>query len=161
MPEANKLYETLSKTYAGLENPVTDAEYTIAVAEFDATRDDGDDDFIIAETAKTVEKIGELQELFKADSSTGKLIGATLAVTVCGPQSGVVGSNRRVLHFEVSIECGGEFCDESIEGRALKIAVDDADGPLISSRYFPILEFLGDAGTGDSDPSDFYAPRNN
>lgn len=161
MSEANKLYEALSKTYAGLENPVCDAEYTVAIAEFDTTRIDGDDAEAIADTARTLEKIGELQELFKTGCPPGNVVGASLAVTVCGPQFSAPGTDRRVLHFEVSVEFGGKFCDESFEGRALKISVADAVVPPDQTRYFPILEFLGDAGTEDSDPSDFYSPGDN
>jgi hypothetical protein len=161
MPEVNELYEAVSKTYAGFENQVCDAEYTVLVAEFDATRIDGDDAEAVADTARTIEKIRELQELFKTDCSSGQLIGAALAVTVCGPQFKAPGTGRRVLHFEVSIEFGGKFCDESFEGRALQIAVADAELPNDQSRCFPLLEFLGDAGTEDSDPSDFYAPEDN
>jgi len=161
MSEASELYEALSKTYAGLEAVDPDFEFTILCVEFEPKAVDRVPREHVTEHVETYFAIRDLQGLFEDSIHAGNLLGATLAVTCGRNQSCHGGSQRRVLHFEISVESIGEFRDDSFEGRALKIAADNAVVPGDSTRSFPLLEFLGDAGTEESDPSDFYAPGDN
>lgn len=161
MSEANELYEIVSKTYNGLECSDSDFEYTVAVVDLDLERIVDQPGMSVSKLVRSCEKIRELQELFADCSDSGVLIGATLGVTIGGVKSSDGISTRRVLHFEVSVQCGGKFCNESIDGRALKIATRDEVLSSDSCDAFPILEFLGDAGLEDSDPGDFYTSGDN